>query len=204
MLLVAAGVAHAELGVVFSLWRLDFIPGNETYSCMRRSGYQSVIVNLIDPCTGNLIAGALETMQHAKRAELQAEAFLNPCMPCMNGTAQAEATWKGVSQAADFFWVGEYSGCANPSNNFEWNHEFVTSIVTALEGFGAKVGINAETWGYIMGNWDGLSKYPVWYGGNSNPSFSDFQPFSGWTKPALKTYSTGTLCNITVDFTYRP
>ena len=37
------------------------------------------------------------------------------------------------------------------------------------------------------GSYSGGAKYPLWYAHyDNNPSFSDFTPFGGWTKPAIK------------------
>ena len=204
VILAALAVTQAEVGVSLSLAYLDSLPGVDTFRCLRAAGYEFAVIGVIDPCTGTLLPSASPTISSARKAGFTSvDAFLNPCMPCMNGTNQADATWLGIGHKVDFIWVGEYSGCANPSNNFDWNHQFVSSIVDALDKADAKVGINGEMWGYIMGTWEGLKQYPVWYGGNSQLSFSDFQAFGGWTVPAMKTTGTGQACNLTVSFTYR-
>lgn len=196
------GAAH--VGVSVSLAYQPVAPSQETYSCFLREGVSFAVIGVIEPCTGTLIEGVQTSLRVAKAAGLQVEAFLNPCMPCMNGTAQASAVWDGVGDEVDFVWAGQYSGCANPSNNYDWNHQFGSSIVTALEKVGAKVGVNGEIWGYIMGNWDGLKNYPLWYSGNNQQNFKDFQDFGGWTKPLMKTMSREQLCNVTVSTLFRP
>lgn len=198
------GLAAAELGVSVALVYQSFVPNQETYACLREEGVTFAVVGVIEPCTGVVVQGAPSNIRAAKAAGLQVEAYLNPCMPCMNGTAQASAVWKSVGHEVDFIWAGQYSGCANPSTNLDWNHQFASSIVTTLAKADARVGVNAEVWGYVMGNWDGLKHFPLWYSGNNQSDFSDFKVLGGWTKPAMKTMNREQLCNITVSTLYRP
>ena len=48
----------------------------------------------------------------------------------------------------------------------------------------------------------GLQQYPLWYANwDGAKSFSDFEPFGGWTKPAIKQYADkgDSDCNVPVD-----
>jgi GH25 family lysozyme M1 (1,4-beta-N-acetylmuramidase) len=59
-------------------------------------------------------------------------------------------------------------------------------------------------WSPITGGSTQLSKYPLWYPHyDNNPSFSDFVPFGGWSKPAIKQYAgTTSFCGASVDLNY--
>ena len=66
-----------------------------------------------------------------------------------------------------------------------------------------KVGIytSQSQWSEIMGSSTIGSSYPLWYPHYDNKaSFSDFVPFAGWKKPAIKQYEGDTTeCSISVD-----
>lgn len=51
-----------------------------------------------------------------------------------------------------------------------------------------------------------VSSEPLWYAHyDNNPTFADFAPFGGWTKPSIKQYKGSTaICGATVDFNYYP
>lgn len=51
-----------------------------------------------------------------------------------------------------------------------------------------------------------FSDFPLWYAHYDGiPSFSDFKPFGGWTKPTIKQYKgTSSLCGASVDLNYHP
>ena len=196
-------VAAAELGVSVPLMYQPVPLTPETYGCFRGLGASFAVVEVLEPCTGTVLSAAASNIEAAKAAGLTVEVFLNPCMPCMNGTAQATAVAEGVGNDVDFIWAGQYSGCANPSNDFNWNHQFASSIVETLVKAGNKVGVNGESWSLLMGSWTGLKDYPLWYAGDAQPDFKDFQSFGGWTHPAMKTLGSNLICNVTVSRLYR-
>jgi hypothetical protein len=49
-----------------------------------------------------------------------------------------------------------------------------------------------------------LSSFPLWYPHyDNNPSYSDWSPFGGWTKPNIKQYmGTTSVCSASVDLNY--
>ena len=56
-----------------------------------------------------------------------------------------------------------------------------------------------------MCDWTGASSYQLWYPHWDNmPSFSDFKPFGGWTKPVMKQFNgTGNgICSTNIDINY--
>lgn len=71
---------------------------------------------------------------------------------------------------------------------------------------GISLGIysSASQWSPIMGGSTKFSSLPLWYAHyDSNPSFSDFSPFGGWSKPAIKQYAgTTSICSASIDKNY--
>ena len=70
---------------------------------------------------------------------------------------------------------------------------------------GIRLGVYTSNsqWSPITGNSKILSSLPLWYAhyeSPGNPSFSDFVPFGGWSKPSVKQYAgTTSLCGCSVD-----
>jgi len=70
-----------------------------------------------------------------------------------------------------------------------------------------KLGIYTSkvNWQEIVGvSWNGVAKYPLWYAHYDNSaSFSDFSPYGGWNKPAIKQYAGDkTVCGVDVDLNF--
>lgn len=60
---------------------------------------------------------------------------------------------------------------------------------------------SASQWKPITGDSHSFSSLPLWYAHyDSNPSFSDFSSFGGWSKPAIKQYAGDqSFCSAGVD-----
>ena len=60
---------------------------------------------------------------------------------------------------------------------------------------------SSSQWSPITGNSNKFSSYDLWYPHyDSNPSFSDFSSFGGWTSPAIKQYvGDASQCGVGVD-----
>lgn len=81
--------------------------------------------------------------------------------------------------------------------------------MNAVKAKGKNPGIYASLymWESILGSKGACTKVgsqPLWYAHyDGNPSFSDFTPFGGWTKPTAKQYKGDTtLCGASVDLNY--
>lgn len=84
------------------------------------------------------------------------------------------------------------------------NREFFNGLLRGVKNTGIKAGVYSSSyqWGQIMGNgFTAGSSLPLWYAHYDNkPNFSDFKPFGGWTKPAIKQYlGDVNLCGVGVD-----
>lgn len=83
-------------------------------------------------------------------------------------------------------------------------------MAAAAAKAGKRVGIYASTymWNQIMGATDRCNKFmslPLWYAHYDGvPSFTDYKPFGGWTKPTVKQYKgTTALCGASIDLNFR-
>ena len=102
-------------------------------------------------------------------------------------------------------------GCSWSSFSHESNCEFVNELVEVVKSRGKPVGIYASyyMWENIFGspsNCPGHGALPLWYPHyDKDPSFSDFKPFGGWTKPTIKQYeNTHYVCGAGVDTNWYP
>ncbi len=75
---------------------------------------------------------------------------------------------------------------------------------------GVKCGVysSSSQWSSIFGSttYSYGANLPLWYAHYDNkPTFSDFVPFAGWTKPYAKQYAGDvTVCGLDVDTNYAP
>ena len=63
---------------------------------------------------------------------------------------------------------------------------------------------DSSSWSMVVGDWTGLKDLPLWYENlNGVPSFNDFKPFGGWTKPSLKRYQANqAMCGGSMNFDF--
>eukprot|EP01034_Spumella_vulgaris_P033339 gene33339-41139_t len=98
------------------------------------------------------------------------------------------------------YWTGDVNA------NQNWHRQ----LVDACKSSGAACGIysSASQWSAIFGSlsFSYGADLPLWYAHyDGNPSFSDFNPFAGWTTPHAKQYDgTSTICGMGVDRNYSP
>ncbi len=102
-------------------------------------------------------------------------------------------------------WI-DVEGTSYWSTSTSNNINFIQGMVDEGVKQGVHLGIytSASQWNPITGGTTKFSNYPLWYAHyDSNPSFSDFAPFGGWTKPAIKQYQgTTSYCSASVDLNY--
>ncbi len=97
--------------------------------------------------------------------------------------------------------------------NYKWhsdkaaNRKFIEDSIAAIRARGKTPGIYTSyyNWESIVGlSYEGMKNLPLWYAHyDHNPSFSDFKPFGGWRKPAIKQYDGDkTVCTAGVDLNF--
>ena len=138
--------------------------------------------------------------------------------PCRGKSAQAQVSDLITNMGTSNYGMIWLDIETNPSTGCSWNSfshasncEYISELVTAIKGHGKVPGIysSIHMWTEIMGaaaNCNEHGSAPLWYAHyDDNPSFSDFTPFGGWTKPNIKQYhGTTTLCGGGVDLSWYP
>lgn len=86
------------------------------------------------------------------------------------------------------------------------NINFISSMVNEAKNLGVNFGFytSESQWSPITGGTSDFGSYQLWYAHyDGNPSFGDFKPFGGWSKPAIKQYKGDTtLCSSGVDLNF--
>lgn len=90
------------------------------------------------------------------------------------------------------------------SSDPAFNQKFFQSLLDGCTAAGVNCAVytSASQWQPIMGiAYSGGAALPLWYAHYDNQTtFSDFKPFSGWTKPVIKQYAGDvTVCGLDVD-----
>ena len=119
---------------------------------------------------------------------------------------QAVSYLKSYNSKYSTFWLdieGQWSSSKTS------NQQFFENLVSEAQKLNQTVGIytSESQWSVIMGDsYTKGSKFPLWYAHYDNvASFSDFKPFAGWTKPAMKQYSGDDEdCGINLDQNWAP
>jgi hypothetical protein len=112
------------------------------------------------------------------------------------GPASFGMVWLDIEEGS--LWSGSQSA----------HQTFFDELVQALLNKGQVIGVytSESQWSLIMGSWTGGSRFPLWYAHyDGNPSFGDFSPFGGWSRPSIKQYrGDASLCGVGVDENYYP
>lgn len=132
------------------------------------------------------------------------DVYLFPCPTCGNGAQQVIDTvnyLRGNGVTFGMLWL-DIEG-TDYWMDMGSNQAFFNELVSGISATGVHAGVytNAYQWGSIMGGWAGGAQFDLWYAHwNDDPSMSDFSPFAGWGKGAIKQYVGDTsLCGCGVD-----
>uniref|UniRef100_A0A6B2LIR1 Lysozyme n=1 Tax=Arcella intermedia TaxID=1963864 RepID=A0A6B2LIR1_9EUKA len=176
-----------------SAWKC--LHGSKSFAVVR--GYQSV--GRVDP-------NAEANVRNAKAAGIPyVDVYLFPCVHCGDPAGQVRALHASVSGYGMMWLDIEILSWGSEANN----RVFISEMIKEGKALGIKLGIytNENNWSNIVGvNWAGAADLPLWYAHyDGNPSFSDFKPFGGWTKPSIKQYhGSATECGVGVDLNWYP
>lgn len=205
-------IGLATLAVASSGGDISEYYASSTFSCTIQNGWSFVIVRSY--CSyGGVDSNAPATLNQAIAAGMPYhDVYHFPCIG-VDASSQVQADYNQVHGLFGMMWFDIET---NPSPNCGWsdastNCNFMLQLIQAAQGLGIHPGIYASAymWGNIMG--DGCTVgadngVPLWYAHyDQNPSFSDFSPFGGWTKPNIKQYwdSVG-MCGINADADWYP
>jgi len=208
--------AFATLGVDVS----SSVSGSD-WSCLKSNGYTFAITRGWHS-SGSLDTTACPNVKAAHGSGIQyVDVYLFPCTSCSaSGSSQVSSMVSGLKSAGctatsgtqgtsnyGMVWLdiegpGTYWG-----SNTGTNQNFFKSLLTGCSNTGSVCGVytSSSQWDPIMGSsYTGGSSKPLWYPHYDNSaSFSDFVPFGGWTKPAMKQYEGDvTVCGVGIDKDY--
>ncbi|KAL1918876.1 uncharacterized protein VTP21DRAFT_2898 [Calcarisporiella thermophila] len=181
------------------------------WQCIKNAGYDIAVIRAYQSL-GKPDPNAVATIKNAHDGGIgTVDVYMFPCPKCAkNAVVQASELVDNLDKAGARYrtiWIDvEGTQYWHPSQTD--NREFITSVANTLKARGKRVGVYASKsqWDPIVGNWDGMKSYPLWYPHYDNDkSFNDFKPFGGWTKPYMKQFKgTTTLCSSGVDLNYLP
>jgi len=177
---------------------------------MRSGGVAFAIVRAYQS-GGHVDANAAASIKNARSAGIQyVDAYIFPCPKCGNGAGQSQATVNALRSAGAQFgmiWL-DIEGTQYWYADHATNIAFLQSLASGLNSAGVNWGVytSASQWSPITGGWTGFNNKPLWYAHyDGSPSFGDFSPFGGWSRPNIKQYAGDTTkCGVGVDLNWYP
>lgn len=112
---------------------------------------------------------------------------------------------EGVGASVGMLWI-DVEGTDYWSWDQGANTDFISRITNRGVARGVTMGIYTSNsqWSPITGGSSALSSFPLWYPHYDwDPSYSDWVPFGGWSRPAIKQYVGDTYeCSASIDLNY--
>jgi len=181
-----------------------------TWDCIHQNGYSFAVVRCYEQ-GGHPDPNCPSTIRNAWAAGLaHVDAYIFPCFPCGDPAGQISTMVNYLhNNNAKFgmIWL-DIEGPQYWSSDPNTNIRFINAMISQARAVGVKVGVYSShsQWQPITGGWTGASSLPIWYAHyDDNPSFSDWQNFGGWTRPAIKQYwGDRSLCGADVDQNWYP
>jgi len=186
------------------------------FQCLASAGYDFVIIR------GWQSFGAADpncphSIYNAKDGGMKdIDVYLFPCAGKSASDQVSEMVSYLASYKADYgkIWfdieTNPSSGCGWSSNTGD-NCDFLTDLIAEAKKLGKSPGVYASSymWDSIMGSGCTAGHSggaDLWYAHyDDDPSFSDFQPFGGWSTPSIKQYEGSvTVCGLGVDKNWYP
>jgi hypothetical protein len=205
LLLALGGLVEAYYGVDVSS-----PTSSGAFSCLKNNGYHFAVVRCYQS-NGQPDPNAPGTLRAAWDGGMSyVDVYMFPCPQCGKSATQqvqeAVGALRNAGARYGMFWFDIEGPQYWRDQGF--NRAFMSEALSAARNLGQKIGIytSASQWIPIMGNWNGGAAYPLWYAHyDGNPSFSDFQPFGGWSKPNIKQFEGTTyICGAGIDKDWYP
>ena len=184
-----------------------------TFSCCKNNGWDFVIVRSY--CSfGGVDNNAPNTLAAARAAGLPYRDIYH--FPCTSVAASTQIADDYNHIGAGNFGMMWFDIETNPSPGCGWsgdqasNCNFLGELISAGHSHGIHMGVYASTymWGSIMGDCSvgAANGLALWYAHyDYTRSFSDFSPFGGWSRPAMKQYNDAVgICGINADANWYP
>jgi len=167
-----------------------------TWNCLAGT-YGFAVIQTFEGGFGfNSAIGTCVSEAHAAGIQY-VDVYIFMCPNCKGNTPASSAvtgiinSLNGVAFGMVWFDIEQCEGCWNDAeSNADFIGEAVNTAVSMLGG--SRIGIysNAYEWGQVVGGWEGVSSFPLWYADyDGEQNYNDFSPFGGWTQPNIKQYA---------------
>lgn len=186
------------------------------FQCAVQNGWSYTIIRSYHSY-GGVDSNCPQNIANANTAGLSpVDIYHFPCYGGVSASQQVSDDLNAISAAGQSFGTIWFDIETNPSSGCGWsgdtnaNCNFIGGLISAAQGAGATVGIYASSymWSNLAGSCTAGSDAgaALWYAHyDGNPSFSDFNPFGGWTSPTMKQYADSVgFCGLNADADYRP
>ncbi|KAJ3439686.1 lysozyme protein [Anaeramoeba flamelloides] len=102
--------------------------------------------------------------------------------------------------------IEKYEWPSSHTTNIKFIEEMIDEVENQYKGGKVAIYSSKYSWDAITGGTTKFKDYQLWYAHyDNNESFSDFEPFGGWTKPNIKQYKdTTSICGTSIDYDYYP
>jgi GH25 family lysozyme M1 (1,4-beta-N-acetylmuramidase) len=178
------------------------------FQCLLQNGNSFVIIRGYQS-SGKVDPNLISNIQNAQSAGFSnVDVYLFPCVPCGGPDQQINDLTSALSSAGvsiGTIWLDVETYQWSDQND---NQLFIIGLLNSTD---ATMGIytNLNNWSNIVGqgwNYPSMQGLSLWYAHyDGDPAFDDFQPFGGWTSPAIKQYKgDDTQCGLSVDDNYAP
>ncbi|GMT34134.1 hypothetical protein PFISCL1PPCAC_25431, partial [Pristionchus fissidentatus] len=166
------------------------------FRCLNNSGYKYYIGPINRP-SGLTDPIGIQNIKNANSLAsfYNVDAYISPCFGiCPTPREQVAAAIKAVAEAKAWYgtlWIDVKDGDW-PADQMQNRQDLLDMIDESNLNGGPAVGIytNMNRWQWVMGDWNGTMKNPLWWANNNaQPNFKNFQPFGGWVKPAQHQYN---------------
>jgi hypothetical protein len=167
----------------------------DTFKCLKSNGYDFVIVRAYtSECEPDY--NAIHTIFNARAVGIKyVDVYMFPSPRCSRSASDQVNDMVAALKNADYgqIWL-DIEGPSYWHSSESENQDFFNELLSACErhklSFHIGVYTSASQWDPIMGSgFRGGGSHQLWYAHyDDNPSFSDFSPFGGWSKPSIKQY----------------
>jgi len=180
-----------------------------SFACLASAGYSCVIVkgNTLENSNSVMHPYVIQTLINVKTGGLPADIYMDLCRGVSSLTQVTDLISSITATNYKTIWVkvqtNNVAGCSWAGYSQADNCAFVTQAINAIIGHNKKSGVYStyNAWQNLLGtnchSIGLLNPAPkLWYGDYSSTgvldqtqTFSDYQPFGGWTWPYIKKVS---------------
>ncbi|KAJ5073150.1 lysozyme protein [Anaeramoeba ignava] len=202
--LVLASYVFATYGLDMSIYQGD--PALSDFQCLKKDGYDFAILQA-QTSNGGYNPYVKSQFEKCHQAEINyVDVYIFPDVSkdaaSQIHTTVSKAIGDGVLTGKNMIWldIEPYKW----SSNHQTNIDFIAAMISECEKvYNIKPGIysNWNSWSEITGGTTRFSSYQIWYPHyDGSASFSDFEPFGGWSKPNIKQFQgTTSICGTEID-----